>query len=266
MKKQSSFPAPTPRRARLVIAEGHVLARDGLRSILSDVPGLEVVGEAATGLEVVALCRRLQPDLALVDAHLPDLSGLAVTGVLRREVPTTRVILLIRRPRMDDAEQVFRAGAAGYLLKEASAAQILQTIRQVLRGERVVPPVPKAGRLTPREYEVLRYLVQGKTNREIAHALNVSVDTAKAHVGHIFAKLEVADRTQAAVRALQLGLLDLPPLGDGPRHPHDGAIADGLPGTLALSDRSRITPDATTILPQQTGHLREYPGTRTARK
>src|SRR6266568_3040825 len=195
--------------ARLVIADDHELARAGLRSMLTDQRGLEVIGEATNGREALALCRRLQPDLALIDVRMPELDGLA-----------TSVILITIHENPEYLLEALKAGAAGYVLKDITQRELITTVRRVLRGEsflngdlltRVLgnlasetpcpvelPPIP----LSPREHEVLQLLVQGQTNPEIASKLTVSVSTVKIHVEHILAKLDVSDRTQAAVRAI----------------------------------------------------------------
>ncbi len=183
--------------ARLVIADDHELARAGLRAMLTGQRGLEVVGEAANGHEALMLCRRLQPDLALIDVRMPVQDGLTTC----------------------------RAIKAGYVLKDISQRELITAVQGVLSGEsilnkdlvilllrRMASETPSleelpAGRLSPREREVLQLLTQGQTNREIAQNLTVSVSTVKIHVEHILAKLGVSDRTQAAVRAIELGLL-----------------------------------------------------------
>ncbi len=211
--------------ARLVIADDHELARAGLRSMLTDQRGLEVIGEATNGREALALCRRLQPDLALIDVRMPELDGLATCRAIKQECPATSVILITIHENPEYLLEALKAGAAGYVLKDITQRELITTVRRVLRGEsflngdlltRVLgnlasetpcpvelPPIP----LSPREHEVLQLLVQGQTNPEIASKLTVSVSTVKIHVEHILAKLDVSDRTQAAVRAIELGLL-----------------------------------------------------------
>ena len=222
---QSASPART---ARLVIVDDHELARAGLRSILAAERGLELVGEAVNGREAVALCRRLRPDLALIDVRMPDMDGLAATRAIKQESPHSAVIVITMHENPDYLFEALRAGAAGYVLKGATGREIITAVRQVLRGERVLnaavstqllhrmagttsPTLPPGRQLTAREIEVLGLLAQGKTNREIGRELHLSLGTVKAHVEHILTKLEVADRTQAAVRAVDLGLF--PPVG-----------------------------------------------------
>jgi DNA-binding NarL/FixJ family response regulator len=211
--------------ARLVIADDHELARAGLRAMLTGQRGLEIVGEAANGHEAVELCRRLQPDLALVDVRMPEQDGLAACRAIKQECPVTCVILVTMHENPEYLLDALKAGAAGYVLKDISQHELITAIHHVLRGESMLnkelvirllqqfasetpqqdelPP----GRLSPREREVLQLLTRGQTNREIAQNLIVSVSTVKIHVEHILAKLGVSDRTQAAVRAIELGLL-----------------------------------------------------------
>jgi len=215
--------------ARLVIADDHELARAGLRAMLTGQRGLEVVGEAANGHEALMLCRRLQPDLALIDVRMPVQDGLATCRAIKQECKGTSVILVTIHENPEYLFEALKAGAAGYVLKDISQRELIAAVQGVLRGESMlnkelvirllqrlanetpqqeeVPPE----RLSPREQEVLQLLAQGQTNREIAHNLIVSVSTIKIHVEHILAKLGVSDRTQAAVRAIELGLLPTSP-------------------------------------------------------
>jgi DNA-binding NarL/FixJ family response regulator len=220
--------APTLRKsglARLVIADDHELARAGLRTMLIGQSWVELIGEAKNGREALAICRRLQPDLALIDVRMPDLDGLATCRSIKQEFPLINVILITMHENPQYLLEALRSGASGYILKDITQRELLATVRRILRGESVLNPdivvrllgnqasgapyqveLP-AERLSPREREVLQLLAQGQTNREIARALTVSVSTVKIHVEHILAKLGVCDRTQAAVRAIELGLL-----------------------------------------------------------
>jgi DNA-binding NarL/FixJ family response regulator len=211
--------------ARLVIADDHELARAGLRAMLTGQRGLEVVGEAANGHEALMLCRRLQPDLALIDVRMPVQDGLTTCRAIKQECPATSVILVTIHENPEYLMEALKAGAAGYVLKDISQRELIMAVQGVLCGESILnkelmihllrrmaseTPSPEelpAGRLSPREREVLQLLTQGQTNREIAGNLTVSVSTVKIHVEHILAKLGVSDRTQAAVRAIELGLL-----------------------------------------------------------
>ncbi|HEX3642091.1 MAG TPA: response regulator transcription factor [Ktedonobacteraceae bacterium] len=211
--------------ARLVIADDHELARAGLRAMLTGQRGLEVVGEAANGHDALTLCCRLRPDLALIDVRMPEQDGLVTCRAIKQECPATSVILVTMQEDPDHLLEAFRGGAAGYVLKDISQRELITTLQRVLRGESILnqelmtcllrrlasqtpyreEPLPV--QLTPREFEVLQLLTQGQTNREIGRNLLVSVSTVKIHVEHILAKLDVSDRTQAAVRAIELGLL-----------------------------------------------------------
>jgi DNA-binding NarL/FixJ family response regulator len=208
---------------RLIVADDHDLARAGLRGLLSGERGLEVVGEAANGREALLLCRRLQPDAVVMDVRMPDMDGLAVTRAIKLESPATSVILFTMYESPDYLVEALKAGAAGYLLKGAPKREIISTVRQVLAGESVLQPElvlqllrrlsgaaqesAPAEQLTRRERDVLRLIALGQTNREIGETLCLTVSTIKTHVEHVIDKLGVSDRTQAAVRAIELGLL-----------------------------------------------------------
>jgi DNA-binding NarL/FixJ family response regulator len=187
--------------------------------------GLEIVGEASNGLEALECCRRLQPDLALIDVRMPDLDGLSLCRSIKQELPATSVVLVTMHENPHYLLEALKAGASAYILKDVTQRELLATLRRVLRGESVLDPdivmrvldhmgsenhhqggLPPV-QLSPREREVLQLLAQGLTNREIARKLTVSASTIKIHVEHILAKLGVSDRTQAAVRAFELGLL-----------------------------------------------------------
>jgi DNA-binding NarL/FixJ family response regulator len=209
-----------------VIADDHELTRAGLRAMLSSERGLELVGEATNGREALLFCRRLRPDLVLLDVRMPEMDGLATTRAIKQECPTTSVIIVTMHENPEYMLEALKAGAAGYVLKDATRSELISAIRYVLRGESILngelatrllrrlaaetprDPWRPPERLTPRELDVLRLLVQGQTNREIGANLTISVGTVKIHVEHIIAKLGVSDRTQAAVRAVELGLLN----------------------------------------------------------
>lgn len=216
-----------PQLARILIVDDHELARAGMRAMLEPEPDLTVVGEARDGADAVARCRELCPDLVLMDVRMPTLDGLAATRAVKAEFPNVAVIIVTIYENPDYLLQALKAGAAGYVLKDATQQQLVTAIRQLLRQEFLLDPgvmnellgrlvaeqrrqqgrLPD--RLTPRETTVLRLLAQGRTNREIAAELRVAVGTVKVHIEHILAKLSVSDRTQAAVRAVELGLLSI---------------------------------------------------------
>jgi DNA-binding NarL/FixJ family response regulator len=215
-------------RVSVLLVDDQALFREGLRTLLSVEPGLEVLGEAANGEAAVQQARRLRPQVVLMDLRMPVLNGVEATRRLRIEAPEARVIVLTT---FDDDEEVFdalRAGAVGYLLKDATRDKLVEAIRSAARGESFLQPsvaakvVAEFSRLAParpvvsatlvdplsdRELEVLRCLGQGMSNKEIAAALGIAEGTAKNHMTNILGKLGALDRTQAALRARDLGLV-----------------------------------------------------------
>jgi DNA-binding NarL/FixJ family response regulator len=192
--------------------------------MLAGESGLSIVGEASNGDEALQLCRALRPDLMLMDVRMPEMDGLTAARAIKAELPKIRIIFVTMYEDPDYLVEALKAGAAGYILKDASRREVLQAVRQVMRGESFLNsqlmsnalvrlaeptrgPAPLHEHLTPRELEVLELLVQGQTNREIARDLVISPGTAKIHVERIIAKLGVSDRTQAAVRAIELRLV-----------------------------------------------------------
>jgi|SRR5579871_1994273 len=224
MQSELTNPRATS-QIRVIIADDHELARAGLRSMLQRERNLHIVGEATNGREAVELAARLRPQLVLMDMRMPEVDGLAATRAIKEACPGTSVIIVTMHANPDYLFEAIKAGAAGYVLKDATQQELINAIRRVVRGEallnpdlatqllqrlaqEVAPPVAASlQRLTPREREVLPLLVRGKTNKEIAGELVLSVGTIKVHVEHIIGKLGVSDRTQAAVRALELGLV-----------------------------------------------------------
>jgi DNA-binding NarL/FixJ family response regulator len=221
------------RLTRLAIVDDHDLARDGLRDMLEDVPDIEVVGEASNGREALLLCSRLRPDLLLMDVRMPEMDGLAATWEVKQRYPGISVLMVTMHENPDYLLEALKAGAAGYVLKDAPRKAVISAVRRVREGESPLDAELAArllrrlategpGRrergvrggaslegLTPRELEVLGLLKLGRTNRQIAEDLVISLGTAKNHVEHIIAKLGVSDRTQAVVKALELGILGL---------------------------------------------------------
>ncbi|MGH2354465.1 MAG: response regulator [Chloroflexota bacterium] len=241
-----------PDPIRVLLADDHTLFRRGLRTLLEQLPGMEVVGEAATGREAVERARDLVPDVVLMDIKMPELSGIEAARRVTQENPHIGVILVTM---FDDPDSVFsgmRAGARGYVLKEAEPEELRRAIEAAARGEVLLGPkiaeqvlaafghdVPPAlagqsaprgqtGRgpshpqpapfpyeaLTQREREVLQLAADGLSNRQIAEKLVISEKTVKNHVANIFSKLQVNDRTQAILHALRHGLVTVSPAGN----------------------------------------------------
>ncbi len=215
---------------RLLLVDDQALFREGLHTLLALHEDLQVVGEAGNGIEALAAADELRPDVVLMDLRMPVLDGVAATRRLLAAHPTTRVIVVTT---FDDDELVFdglRAGAVGYLLKDVSSDKLVEAIRAAARGESFLqpsiaakvlaefnrlersaapppPPPPLAEPLSERELEILRLLAGGDSNKEIAAALFIAEGTVKNHVTNILGKLDARDRTQAALRGRELGLL-----------------------------------------------------------
>jgi DNA-binding NarL/FixJ family response regulator len=253
--------------ARLLIADDHALVREGLRTMLSGEAGLQVVAEARNGQEALSSCRELEPDLVLMDVRMPVMDGLEATRKIKQEMPQTSVVMVTMHENPDYLFEAIKAGAAGYVLKDAPGERLLGAVRRTLEGEsplnqelamkllvrlarergeggtregdqqevggeegsggtgsdEEVRAPEEAGEedgaegqdeaerienLTPREIEVLTLLSRGQTNPQIARNLTVSRGTVKIHVQHIISKLGVSDRTQAAVRAIEAGVIE----------------------------------------------------------
>ena len=215
-------------RIKILLVDDQPLFREGLRTLLSVHPDFEVVGEAGNGAEAIKLARSLLPLVVLMDLQMPILDGVAATRHLHEEQPDCRVIVLTT---FDDDERVFdglRAGAVGYLLKDAPSEKLAEAIRVAARGETFLQPSvaakvvaefarlsrktvvtanPVVEPLSEREIDVLRLIAQGASNREIASALFLAEGTVKNHVTNILGKLGARDRTQAALKARDSGLI-----------------------------------------------------------
>jgi DNA-binding NarL/FixJ family response regulator len=200
---------------RILLVDDHPVVREGLRSMLGD-GGIEVVGEAGTATEATRLCAEVAPDVVLLDMALPDLDGVSTLRRIKHARPDAAVLVLSMHDDPALVRSAIQAGAAGYLLKGVARQELLAAVRAVRHGEAVVDPAllrslsadPGGGAaLTAVERDVLRLIASGRTNREIAGQMRWSVATAKKYVQRVLAKLDVSDRTQAAVAALRRGLL-----------------------------------------------------------
>lgn len=202
---------------RLMLVDDHEMVRAGLRTFLGLQPDMEVVGEAGTAEQALALVPRLRPDIVLLDLVLPGMSGLEALRRLRAAHPDVKVVVLTSYAGAESVLPAVRAGVAGYLLKDVGPAELADALRAVHAGGASLNPgvaatvvrsvaEPVRDPLTPREHEVLRLLARGLSNRLIARDLALSEKTVKAHVSAILAKLGVVDRTQAALHAVRHGL------------------------------------------------------------
>jgi DNA-binding NarL/FixJ family response regulator len=209
---------------RLLIADDHAFYREGVRTMLSAVPESEVIGEAATGDEVIALALTLQPDVILMDLKMPGLNGIEATRRILHTSPRIGVLVITMFEDDDSVFAAMRAGARGYLLKDADQDELVRAIKAVYRGEAIfsssiaqrmihyfaaLPQTASAMAfpdLTDREREILHLIAQGESNAVIARQLVLSTKTVQNHVSNIFSKLQVADRAQAIVRARDAGL------------------------------------------------------------
>ena len=211
---------------RVLIADDQALVRTGFRVILNAEPDLEVVGEAADGRETIEAVRTQRPDVVLMDIRMPNLDGIEATRRLAATAHAPRVLILTTFDLDQYVYEALRAGASGFLLKDASAQELLQAVRVVAAGEALLSPSitrrliadyarrpPPSERpaaldeLTPRELEVLRLIARGLSNRDIARKLVLGDATIKTHVARIFAKLDLHDRAQAVVLAYETGLV-----------------------------------------------------------
>lgn len=208
---------------RVLIIDDHEVVRQGLRYMLEQRPEFEVVGEGSDGEEAIALVTDLLPDVVLLDLLMPRVDGITAVREIKRLAPTTQIIILTSYYEDEQIFNAIKAGALSYLLKESSTLELLEAIRAATRGEsklhprvasRLLREMRKLGQsplkdLTPREMEVLTRIARGRSNAEIAAELVISEPTVRMHVSNILSKLHLADRTQAAIYALQQRVVPL---------------------------------------------------------
>ncbi len=212
-------------KIRLVIADDHMLLRKGLLALMETTPDIEVVGEAADGIEAVEKTCTLQPDVILLDLLMPRMDGITAIGAIKREMPQAKILVLTSFDDDDKVFPAFKAGALGYMLKDSAPLDLLQAIRNVYQGKSFLHPtiaskvlnelnrpvelIPAPDALTDREMEVLTLVAQGYSNLEIADKLVITEHTVGKHVSNILIKLHLANRTQLALYALRKGLVHL---------------------------------------------------------
>jgi len=210
---------------RVLIVDDHTIVRKGIRALLTEIAGIEVVGEAADGWEAVTQAKSLRPDVILMDLAMPRMDGIEATRQIKTSQPESRILVMTSFATDDKVLPAIKAGALGYLLKESAPEDLVQAIQQIHRGESSLHPTiarkvlqeithpsdrpPTPDPLTKREAEVLLLVAQGLSNRDIARKLNISDPTVRSHVSNIMSKLHLATRIQAALYALREGLVSL---------------------------------------------------------
>jgi DNA-binding NarL/FixJ family response regulator len=211
-------------RIRILIADDHGILREGIRALLANTSDVEVVGEAADGRAAVELCKKLDPDVVLMDIAMPGLGGLEATLVLRKEHPRTKILVLTQYEDREYVRRFLKAGVSGFVLKKAAGSGLAESIRAVQRGGLVLDPevareAMEAGKprpkgenepyetLTDREKEILKLVAEGRSNKEVAEVLGISVKTAMSHREHVMNKLDLHNRTDLVRFALEKGVL-----------------------------------------------------------
>jgi len=202
---------------RIMIVDDHPIVREGFSGMIGIEPDMSLVAEARNGQEALELFRNQRPDITLIDLRMPGMNGIETMTAIRKEFPESRFIVLTTYDGDEDIYRALAAGASAYLLKDMLGDEILETIRAVHAGRRRIP-VPVGTRLaervagldlSAREMDVLHLIVQGKSNKEVASALEITEATVKGHVTNILGKLGVTDRTQAVITALKRGIVHL---------------------------------------------------------
>lgn len=204
-------------KLRIMLVDDHYLVRMGLASIIALEPDMTVCAEASTGEQAQALFRSQRPDVTLMDLRLPGMSGTDTAQAIRSEYPEARIVMISTYVCDEEIYGALQAGAMAYLVKSVQREELMRAIRKAAAGQRHIPPEVAArladrvsgSQLSTREIEVLRFLVSGRRNREIASALDIAEGTVKLHVSSILSKLGATDRTEAVTRALQRGIVQL---------------------------------------------------------
>jgi two-component system NarL family response regulator len=199
---------------RILVVDDHQVVRQGLVALIKTV-GMNVIGEASDGKQAVALFRQHEPDITIMDLRLPVMTGVEAITEIRRDFPAARIIVLTTFDGDEDIYRALQAGARGYLLKDMSGDELMDAIRTVHAGRSRFPPAVaqrladrvSGSDLTPRELDVLKLIVAGKSNKEIGRELSIAEATVKTHINSLLSKLGVSDRTQAATTALQRGIV-----------------------------------------------------------
>lgn len=209
----------------ILLADDHKMVREGIRCLLENVPEFNVVGEAADGYECISLVNKTKPNIVLLDIDMPDMNGIEALRVIKEQKMLCKVIMLTRHNEIDYLMKALEIGCDGYILKESSFDTLKKAIFKVYSGDKYIEPnmMPllnanmqekstvkkKISELTRREIDVLKMIASGSFNKEIASTLNISERTVKNHVSNIFKKIEVSDRTQAAVFAIKNGIITI---------------------------------------------------------
>lgn len=212
---------------RVVLADDHALFRAGLRALLHSLQGIQVVGEAGNGHEVIQLVERERPDLVLMDIAIPELTGLEATARITKALPKVRIIILSMHANEEYVRQALHAGASGYLMKGAEPSELELAVKAVMRGDTYLTPAvskkmvddylkqnsadAKSGALSPRQREVLKLIAEGRSTKEIAGHLDLSVKTVEGHRAELMRRLEIHDVAGLVRYAIRIGLVQVDP-------------------------------------------------------
>lgn len=217
MTKLGKRMAKSPDFIGIMLVDDHPAFRKGIAALIDSEPGLKVVAETGDGREAVELFRHTRPDVVLMDLRLPGMGGVEATMAIRKEFPDARIIVLTTFDTDEDIYRAIQSGAKSYVLKDTPDDELAATIRAVHAGEEKLPSRvarrlaerQQRADLSHREMDVLQLLIKGRSNKEISSALFISEDTVKAHLKTLFAKLQVRDRTEAAISAIRHGIVHL---------------------------------------------------------